>query len=252
MNERRTRCEDYLPTPDDQHAIAWRYMDLAKLVSLIQNGPHMSRIDLLGDDEAEGLLHQSQAAFFEQSLNFLEPIAQETGISDAAATARGSWKYSYDRMRRGSYVSSWHLSCDETWWMWKVYCKSECGVAVRSTFAKLDCEIPTLSTNMRDVMIGCVRYGDNFSPDPLAIVTSKRNAFRDEHELRILCDLAGAADDSAGFFLGCKADSFAETFVVSPLAPSWFRDVVEATCRALRCFVPVVDSSLRGAPGQPY
>jgi len=252
MNEGRTRCEDYLPAPADQHAIAWRYMDFAKLVSLIQNGPHLSRLDLLGDDQAEGLLHQPQVAFFDQSLKILESVAQKTGISDAPAAARGSWKDSYERMRRGSYVSSWQLSPDETWWMWKVYCKSECGVAVRSTFAKLDSEIPTLSTSMRDVMIGCVRYGDNSSPDPLAIVTSKRNAFRDEHELRILCYLAGAADDSAGFFLGCKADSFAETFVVSPFAPPWFRDVLEATCRALDCFVPVVDSSLRGAPRQPY
>jgi hypothetical protein len=55
-----------------------------------------------------------------------------------------------------------------------------------------------------------VRYGHNVNPDPLAIVTSKREAFKDKIELRVLCDLGGVAENSPGFFLTCDVGRLAE------------------------------------------
>ena len=239
-----------MPKPEWDDAVAWRYMDLPKLASLLKDGLYMCRLDLLGDDECEGMMDHEQSVFFEGAVEAIEAFVHEIGRDPASLHVRASWDL-YDAMRRRTYVSSWQLSEGEVWWMWKVYCGGKCGLALRSTYAKLDQLIPLRSPHFMDILIGQVRY-DNSSPDPLALVTSKRAAFADERELRVLCDLAGAADASRGFFLGNTGEPLADSIVVSPLAPPWFRSVVEATCRSLGCFLPVEDSALRGIPPQPH
>jgi hypothetical protein len=225
-------------------------MDIAKLISLIHDGLYMCRLDLLGDDR-EGLLQPRQSELFEAAAQAVVAEGNALGRGNLAREVRGSWSF-YRAMRNRCYVSSWQLSPHEIWWMWKVYCSSEYGVALRSSYRRLDDAAPLVSANLRDVLIGCVTYGEHFNADPLAIVTSKNPEFKDENELRFICDFAGAADDSRGFFLECRLDDLAEAVIVSPFAPSWFRRSVEAMCRAFGSSVPVHDSALREPPQQPY
>jgi len=248
----RVRATSYcLPPPNDAHALVWRYMDFPKLISLILDGLYMCRLDLLGDDK-EGLLQPGQAQLFEAAEQTIVAEATALGRGNLAHELRGSSSI-YAAMRKRCYVSSWQLAPHEIWWMWKVYCGSEYAVALRSNCKRLDDALPLVSANMRDVLMGCVTYGEHYNPDPFAIVTSKHPEFQDENEFRVICDLAGAADDSPGFFLKeCRLDSVAEAVVVSPFAPSWFRGSVDATCRAFGCLITVQDSALREPARQPH
>jgi hypothetical protein len=247
----RVRATNYcLPAPDDAQAVVWRYMDVSKLTSLVLDGLHMCRLDRLGDD-CEGLLQQGQVALFEAAAQAVGAEGKRLGRGDLTREVRGSWSI-YGEMRKRCYVSSWQLAPHETWWMWKVYCSSAYAVALRSNYQRLDRAVPLVSASMRDVLIGRVTYGEHFNPDHFAIVTSKRPEFKDENEIRVICDLAGAADGSPGFYLQCELDDLADAVVVSPFAPSWFRQTVEATCRVFGCSIPVQDSSLHEPPRQPY
>ncbi len=249
MPEVRATSE-YLPPPDNLDAIVWRYMDLPKLVSLLANGLYMCQLKQLGDD-FEGRLRPLQVALFESAVNAIVATGKAEGRDALERETRGGWRSMHDTMRKNCYVSSWQLAQHETWWMWKVYCNSDCGVVVRSTYRRLYDAIPPLSPTMRHVLIGRVTYDEHMNPDPLRIVTAKYPWFKDENELRVFCDLAGAADDSPGFFLDCRLHELADAVVVSPFSPPWFRQTVEDTCRSFGSPIVVEESMLRSVPKQP-
>lgn len=232
----------------------WRYMNFPKFVSLLQTGLFFSRVDSLGDSW-EGTFPSGTATIFKAAAD--EIVAR----GDAAwlPEIQGSWTRSYLSARVRTYASCWQLAPRDVWWMWKVYCESEFGVAVQSTYERLDAELPIDVHGDRHIMLGCVSYGDydsaEYVTDPSNIfsaVMSKRDAFADEREVRALCDAGGSSDNSVGFFVQVNLNQMLTRIVVSPIAPSWFRGTVEATTRASGCDVAVEDSRLRREPSLPY
>lgn len=227
----------------------WRYMSFPKFVSFLLDGLYFSRVDCLGDSW-EGALPSGTAGLFETTAK--EAVAR--GNAAQLPFLRQMWSKIYVDARLRMFANCWQLAPADSWWMWKIYCESDYGVALRSTYDLLDRQVP-LKYEYRNILIGLMQYGDydsgGYVTDPantFAAVMSKRDAFQDEREVRLVCDSVSPEKTRTGFFISVDPNQLLNSIVVSPLSPDWFRTIVEATARALKCTVSVEDSRLRREP----
>jgi hypothetical protein len=142
--------------------------------------------------------------------------------------------------------------------MWRLYCGAREGIALQTTYEKLDASLPA------GVFLGQITYLDydcDTSPprDTLALLMRKRQAFEHEHEIRALVwpPLAppelGASEideDTHVINVPWPAREYLERIYVSPYAEEWYRDVVVSV---MERFAPdLIDrltwSRMRGVP----
>ena len=164
---------EYLPPPDTP---LWRYISLAKFISLLQKkSVFMNRADLY-DDKFEGTF---------------------TRVSvERMATERGYQEIDFQRwIPCCSFLSCWHISAVESMALWKVYGGSEGSVAIRSSIGSLKEVFPeVLDTDQRSLVlqtIRMVRYIDYRTTHPelndlAAPLIYKRLAFSFEREVRVI------------------------------------------------------------------
>ena len=238
-----------LPQGGDQ--TIWRYIDLAKLVSLLKDRAlYLSRADLLGDPyegSTTRLVVESRRAEFEEMGN-PEFFALLTDVN------RDS--------RLDTYVNCWHLSPHESAAMWSQYAKQGVGVAIKAT-------VPRLTKNLTDqllhlaqhVYVGEVHYVDytgDWIPENNLYwpYVHKRKSFEHEKELRIVShvfpDYEGGVDPSAirpqGITVPIDPDTLITDLYVAPETGEWFREIVQATAEKFGLERQVKRSSLDDDP----
>lgn len=109
------------PQPDDGAIKVWRYLDLPRLISLLMsNQLKLTRVELL-DDEFEGSVTRGDYE------------AWRVNPDNAKTMARMRAE-----MKKMAYVSSWHANNAESEAMWRLYCGPREGVALRTSYEKLD------------------------------------------------------------------------------------------------------------------
>ena len=151
---------------------AWRYLRLERFVYLLtERALYLSRSDLLGDPH-EGTIPSPNAANIRTQ--FCDPDRPDLIIK-----ARKMCKLF-------TYVNCWHLNHTESEAMWRLYCPSGAGVALKSTYSKLAKSIAS-----RDIYVGLVRYIDyrsQFMPLDNAFnpIMHKRKVYEHEREARIV------------------------------------------------------------------
>ena len=254
QQQRESDDDPHFLQPNARACTLWRYMNFPKFVSFLIHGVHLTRSTRLGDDW-EGSLPAGTANVFGEAQEALR--AEIDG--KFAADLEGPWKAGYAAAKLRGFVSCWQMAEHESWWMWRVYCDGDFGVAVKTTYGRLCDILPVETDGGHPIKIGLVRYGDyasvSYRPDVDvdAILMSKRVAFKDESEVRVLCDLAGAAKDKGdGFCLGSHTRDLAIEIAVSPFAPNWFVDIVKSTCEAHGLAIPVKASPLARSPSEPF
>jgi hypothetical protein len=133
--------------PEDEGASLWRYMDFTKLMWMVEHAAlFFARADLLGDP-FEGSYSRANLA--------LRPVWYgEEGVPEEI------WK-GLDAPRkhflRSTFTNAWHMNNYESAAMWRLYLKTDEGIAIRSTFARL-CE--SLKDAEPHVFVGLVNYLD--------------------------------------------------------------------------------------------
>ena len=144
--------------PKDDRIKVWRYMDLPKLIVLLQSKTlYLARADMLGDP-------------FEGSMTKVNQLATEVMITEMLANSEG--RYTRDDLRKMlsnsnisirqcMYASCWYSGETENATMWKAYGGDGCGVVVQSTYGKLRDNLPGPKKEGTDgVYMGCVKYLD--------------------------------------------------------------------------------------------
>jgi len=107
--------------PKNENAAIWRYMDFTKFVSLLDRQQlFFSRTDKLGDP-FEGSCPKRN----------LEPRAELMGDTSERISEYSKW------IREFTAVNCWHMNKYESAAMWKLYLKSDEGIAIKSTFRRL-------------------------------------------------------------------------------------------------------------------
>ena len=122
--------------------------------------------------------------------------------------------------------------------MWKLYLKSDEGVAIQSTYSKLKKSM----TDDEKIFLGVVKYLDYDSDfldsgNLLAPFVHKRKSFEHEREVRALCIKWPIRDKSLDFSqdtidygIEIKTDLevLIEKIYIAPNAPIWFSELVRS------------------------
>ena len=187
---------EFMP-PDSPDAKIWRYMDLAKFLSLLnQRCLYFSRLDRLSEfDPFEGYYTHLNLAF--DKLRFEDMSAEwkeSTGIKDekifsSITETNKSSRELVKYHRSVTFVNSWHIKEHESAAMWKVYLSNNEGIAIQSTYQRLMESLA--SYNDFEVYVGKIKYIDyEKEAIPMGNLISpfmyKRKSFEYEDELRAL------------------------------------------------------------------
>jgi hypothetical protein len=198
----------------DNEIKLWRYMDLAKFISLISTKSLYFAPFNSFQDPYEGYLPNSHykeyQAIFENILDIskIKEVIRDTSLIFAA--------------------SCWHMNDYENEALWKIYTDRGGGIAIETTDNKLKQSFVT------DELIICnkVRYEDF---DNSLIERGhehysgfiKRKAFEYEKEYRAVIKAA----HNNGCFVEVNLDTLIQKIHISPLVPNYFFHAVEYVCK---------------------
>ena len=221
-------------------AKVWRYMDFSKLTSLLATKTlFFPRADRL-QDEWEGAVPQNDVSACG------EMVAGSGEPQEDRATLIKNYPGAFSGFRRHTYVSCWHLNEGESAAMWRLYLKSDEGIALQTSFGCLRKE---LNQSERRIHIGKVRYlnykkgsipgvlPDEIGPErmvaPFAPFIFKRLGFSHEKEVRcVFQDSYNHSDDPSesecGLGIEVNVGELVKGIYVAPGTPAWLRDTVQS------------------------
>jgi hypothetical protein len=248
------RHDDAFAVPDPEAKI-WRFMDLAKLVSLLsKRALFFSRVDKL-DDPFEGSLPRVVVARAEAGFDTLSPEGREI-IRNARQHA------GYLQSKLWTMINCWCVDEHESAAMWKLHGSK--GVAIQSTVQRFS---DAIAGSPHDIVVGLVRYLDfeteGWEDDRyISTVFHKRLSFQHEHELRAaICQpMPGdrySIPDGPGYLCpeglpGTYVDvdlvRLIQAIHLSPGSTLWFRDVVKTVAGVANLDGTVLQSRLDGDP----
>jgi hypothetical protein len=242
-----------LSCPEDSKV--WRYMDFTKYVSMLEESAlWFSRADCL-DDPFDSELPNSVITKMDQHWRKVLREADSSEIPDDVRRilirqASGSRNIAKKR-RLEHIVNCWHQNDHESAAMWKLYLKSDEGIAVVSTPKKL---IEGVQNAPFFVLVGSVEYVDfdNYPPltNTFQQIVRKRKSFEHERELRIVaCNERNGGwcpkrFNRKGFQIRVKLPQLIDAIYVSPTAQSWFARLVRQVASRFDLTCDVRSSSL--------
>ncbi|MCU5651643.1 DUF2971 domain-containing protein [Bacillus cereus] len=250
-----------------EDAKLWRYMDFAKLVSLLSNESlYLCRSDKFRDVFEGRLfgLENVKKVLENQSLRMgNESVSEDYDDLDGGKSfVFGSYdEYSKVKLetaefiRKNVFVNCWHLNEEQSAAMWDLYVKSGEGIAVQTTFGRVK---RSLECCGKGIYIGKVEYIDhikreNFIGDNIIPFFTKRLSFKHEEEVRVVYsalnekgfwDDATKYEDTHGINLKVDLNELIESIYISPDAPSWFASVVEVILEKFNIDANVIHSKL--------
>lgn len=230
--------------PDDM--VLWRYMDVSKLLSLLEDRRLVfPRADIL-EDLYEG--HWSD-----------ESLRQLKELEDEGGTAQSIAKQPFVERAR-MFISCWHENQSESAAMWRIFLKSNDGVAIQTTVASLR---EQLRRTQLHVEFGRVQYID-YSKDLISHFRTfnpyfhKRKDFEHEREVRaVIFNMPSGMHriqvglDEKIFSFDINPKELIHSIVIAPKADGWFKDLVEKVVKnryGLNC--EVVSSKVDTAPNR--
>ncbi len=225
---------DFPKVPDE--AVLWRYMDLSRFLSLLEDEAlHFARSDYMSDRWEGAFGHVNIAE---------RPRLYGEHYSKMFPTLSVAFK----NMKRRIYLNCWYESGCESAAMWGLYQADGRGIAVRTTWGDLKASI----TSSLDIFGGRVKYVDyttTFIPENsmFAPFMHKRQSFTHEQELRLVYWLdantgpnetgeVGSGGDHIpwdaptefGHKVSVDLDRLVGSIYVAPEAPAWFAELMSS------------------------
>lgn len=257
--------------PANEDELVWRYMDFTKFVSFLESQClYFARADKLGDPFEGSLpkLNANAREAIQRSVSLPPDIPQEI--------QEQYWKQVASTGEINRYwlkfyaINCWHMNDHESAAMWKLYLKSNEGIAIQSTYRKLRASI----VDSERVFLGKVKYIDyekyvidhyydinSANPSvysPFSTFVHKRKSFEHEHEVRALIwkpptvaeDRIGHYQDTItdGVNIKVNVELLVERVYVAPSAPGWLSDLVSAVARRYGFTFEVAPSKLDERP----
>jgi hypothetical protein len=226
----------------------WRYMDLTKLVALLGTKTlFFTRADRLGDpwEGATTRFNVKAGPKVYQQL----PEAMRRSMSEQMSEVKR-------RLRLETWVHCWHMNQAESPAMWKLYVKSDAGIAIQTTFERLKDSMA--GDKEHRVYIGRVRYIDydtEWMPEDNSFwpFLHKRASFAYENEVRAVMQDVGAAAPQAdasphGVLVPVDIDRLIENVFIAPTTPEWTTQVIHSVLTRFGLTIVPRQSSLDDDP----
>jgi hypothetical protein len=245
----------------------WRYMDFTKFVSaLSKNALFFTRMDLL-DDPFEGSLPK---AFYS---NF-KPFTKGNSTDKEIRKAKNSLDRTFSKLSKANrklvFINSWHVNEYESAAMWRLYIKSNEGIAFQSTFKRLSGSF----VQKENVGFGLINYVDDYNNEKINDFSGinlnmvrfpcmyKRNCFEYEKELRAVIFTSPVTEQAKkayysklalrgipeGLDIAVELPTLIEKIYVSPTAGKWFLELVSSVVEKYGFNIQVEPSSLAVNP----
>lgn len=240
--------------PGNENVKVWRYMDFTKLVSLIDSRRlFFTRADKF-EDPFEGSWPRINVLARQQAPADLPDASRENYLNAMASLGRFTKQY----VKRNA-INCWHMNEHESAAMWKLYLKSDEGIAVQSTYTKLRSSI----TDNEPVYLGVVKYIDYESEwidagNAMTAFVHKRKSFEHEREVRaMVCKWPESSSEELdmtyetignGIEVKVDVERLIERIYIAPSAPSWFADLVRALIQRYGYKFDVMHSKLNQQP----
>jgi hypothetical protein len=241
--------------PTEVNALIWRYLDFTKFVDLLETRTlFFTRADRF-EDRFEG-------SYPRENVKSRPEVFLKRGLAEPHATQTAAlMSYLSKQIRRYMAVNCWHVSPHESAAMWRLYLKSNEGIAIQSSYSRL---IDCLQQSEETVHIGMVRYIDYdkdrieetniFSP-----FIYKRVSFAHENELRAMIHRSAPTRPnhtvqfsvdviSDGIRVPVDLEKLISRIFVAPGSPGWLVNLIKAVTTKYSISAPVVQSSLAEDP----
>lgn len=205
----------------------WRYMDLAKFISMLETRAlWLARADTFRD--------RHEGRFPNEMRDLIEKAYQKLGANSNSPIKDADDFQDY--LLKNTFISCWHENVDENMVMWEIYGRGCNVVAVQATVGGIRKSVVTSgmrghSLTMKrvdykkaDEVLGALRYGECFF--------IKRPHFSFEKEVRINFDSYSHENPNKstpnGHKLQVEIDTLIGSVLVHPDSPGWFHDVVNS------------------------
>lgn len=232
--------------PPSENCTLWRYMDLTKFLSLLENRRlFFPRADQF-DDPYEGAWSRAGVAL-------LRDPATNGGLPPHAIN---QILENTEVIRRQMFISCWFVSEHESAAMWKLYLQSPEGIAIQTDHDALAATLVRSPLQVRTTMVNYVDY--DRVPIPFSNLffpfVHKRLSFAHEAELRAILwsfedvNMPQIPDGLTSVQIDIIPEELIKSVHVSPSAPKWFGELVEQLLRRYSLTIPVVRSSLYDRP----
>lgn len=213
--------------PTNMAMSVWRYLDLPQLIHLLSTSSlYLPRADLLNDNQ--------------------EGVLLKTTKSRHHADLAKDYIHLHEHIRKSMFISSWHISEEESYAMWRLYSITPFGLAIRTAYKNLaNCYTD------KDVYIGCVNYINYLTEDISNnnyhyYFMNKRKCFDYEQEVRLIKYVPSTIKSRKNYPLGIQIPinlkKVIQYIYISPMAEDWYYDVVKLT---LKKFSPALSKKLR-------
>jgi hypothetical protein len=232
--------------PENRATPLFRYVDLAKFVSLLRSSSlFFARSDRLGDS-FEGSMTRA-------NLDFRPELYPQMTDHD--------WR-SMIRMRQAirswTFLNCWTAAPTESIAMWRLYVGGGNGLAIESSYTRLT----QVLGYEKPVFVGAVKYvnwdqrlipeGSTFAP-----FLYKRNGFEYEHEVRAMIQDMPALPNmepdwdrpvEPGRNVPVEVRHLITRVRLSPVSDPWYHEVVHSVIEKFGYDFEVVQSDLAGEP----
>ncbi|CAE6734446.1 hypothetical protein [Candidatus Nitrotoga fabula] len=241
--------------PENEEVKVWRYMDFTKFVSLIDTQRlYFARADKFVDPFEGSLPRKNAHARFMPLASPDMSLGEINALLDLKNQLRDITRH----YKKFVAINCWHANGHESAAMWKLYLKSNEGIAIQSTYKRLRDSI----IDDRQVYLGKVKYIDYEndvirSDNMLAPYMHKRKSFEHEREIRAVVRIPWTTTDikiteqepvDHGIQIRINIESLIEKIYIAPGTPKWFIDLVSAVIKRYSCTFKVVQSKLDEQP----
>ena len=208
---------------NDDNGTVWRYMNIAKYISMLQEQSiYFCQASLL-EDVFEGSLG------YENKKQYIERYNSNPKIF------RPPDEFSSKSLKNYTYINCWHLNEHESAAMWSLYGSEKGSIAVCSFYKSLKTLLPN------DIVLGTVNYIDYQTElVPEHYVESrflfKRKSFSHEKEVRaILLNIPNGGEANPprsslgvpGINIKVNLSLLINSVYVSPKAPIWYKSLLQ-------------------------
>lgn len=234
----------------DPTNVLWRYMDLSRFLSLLEERAlHFARADQMSD-RWEGSYSPVNVA--------LRPSLYGDVWEKHGDMMKGYRGYFRQRM----HMSCWHEAEEESAAMWELYQREGRGVAIRTTWDDLTASLGS-DRAILGGRIAYVDYKSTFIPEgnSYAAFMHKRQSFSHEKEVRLLMmsGTSGPHPTEAGTSIDTGPEGpvipipvditrLIGAIYIAPDAPAWFGDLVRKVVRRYGHDFDVRQSDLNSDP----
>ena len=216
----------------------WRYMDLAKFVSLLDaRNLWLARSDTFKD--------QSEGRFPDEMRIAIQSAYESFEEKEGSPINNADDFQLY--LCRNAYVSCWHKNVEENMVMWELYGRGGNTVAIQTTVEKLRTNISTKDRGCREFYLRNVKYsrpedvkGQLSYSAPFFI---KRPHFSFEQEARILLSTYSACrpekETPLGVTVSLDLAAAIEKVLVHPDSQEWFVGAVKSVAAKFGLSAPI-------------